>query len=228
MDLAVSVDTTPLSNQVEHALKAEIISGRLAPGQRISLEELAAKWNVSYTPVRDAIRHLESQGFLKVLPRRGVFVTALDAATFQDIFEVRIAMEVLAAKSATVRAPAAEMECILHSYREAEATYQRTNDSSLLVERDYMVHDLLMRYCSNARVVQIMHGLRDLIDWAQATIVTRNPAAYATTVHEHMRVIEAMLARDVQSAQHEIETHLQSALARYLEVSPDALVVESG
>lgn len=216
MVVAVAVDTTPLSDQVEHALKAEIISGRLTPGQRISHEELAAKWNVSNTPVRDAIRHLESQGFVKVLPRRGVFVTELDTATFQDVFEVRIAMEVLAAKSATLQAPAAELERVLRSYREAEAIYQQTNDGSLLVERDYMVHDLLMRYCSNTKVVEIMLGLRDLVDWAQATIVSRNPAAYATTVREHMRIVEAMLARDVQAAQHEIETHLQSALARNL------------
>jgi DNA-binding GntR family transcriptional regulator len=216
MVVPVTVDTTPLGDQVEHALKAEIISGRLAPGQRISHEELAAKWNVSYTPVRDAIRHLESQGFVKVLPRRGVFVTELDATTFQDIFEVRIALEVLAAKSATVQAPAAELERVLRSYQEAEATYQQTGDSSLLVERDYMVHDLLMRHCSNAKVIEIMQGLRDLVDWAQATIVSRNPAAYATTVREHMRIVEAMLARDVQCAQHEIEMHLQGALARYL------------
>lgn len=216
MVVPVTVDTTPLGDQVEHALKAEIISGRLAPGQRISHEELAAKWNVSYTPVRDAIRHLESQGFVKVLPRRGVFVTELDATTFQDIFEVRIALEVLAAKSATLQAPAAELERVLRSYQEAVATYQQTGDSSLLVERDYMVHDLLMRHCSNAKVIEIMQGLRDLVDWAQATIVSRNPAAYATTVREHMRIVEAMLARDVQCAQHEIEMHLQGALARYL------------
>jgi len=216
MVIPVTVDTTPLGDQVEQALKAEIISGRLIPGQRISHEELAAKWNVSYTPVRDAIRHLESQGFVKVLPRRGVFVTELDATTFQDIFEVRIALEVLAAKSATLQAPAAELERVLRSYQEAEATYQQTGDSSLLVERDYMVHDLLMRHCSNAKVIEIMQGLRDLVDWAQATIVSRNPAAYATTVREHMRIVEAMLARDVQCAQREIEMHLQGALARYL------------
>ncbi len=216
MVVAVTVDTTPLGDQVEHALKAEIISGRLAPGQRISHEELAAKWNVSYTPVRDAIRHLESQGFVKVLSRRGVFVTALDAATFQDIFEVRIAMEHLAAKSATLQAPAVELERVLRDYREALETLQQTGDNSLLVERDYLVHDLLMRYCSNKKVIEIMRDLRVLIDWAQATIVSRNPAAYATTVLEHMRIVEAMLARDVPRAQYEIETHLYGALARYL------------
>ncbi len=216
MVIPVTVDTTPLGDQVEQALKAEIISGRLIPGQRISHEELAAKWNVSYTPVRDAIRHLESQGFVKVLPRRGVFVTELDTATFQDVFEVRIALEVLAAKSATLLAPTAELERVLRSYQEAETIHQQTNDSSLLVTRDYMVHDLLMRYCSNAKVIEIMQGLRDLVDWAQATIVSRNPAVYATTVREHMRIVEAMLARDVQRAQHEIETHLHGALARYL------------
>lgn len=216
MVAAVTVDTTPLSDQVAHALKAEIVSGRLAPGQRISYDELAAKWSVSSTPVRDAVRHLEREGFVKTLPRRGVFVNELDASTFQDIFEVRISLEVLAAKSATLCVPTVELERVLQAYREAEAVYQQTNDASLLEERDYTVHHLLMTHCSNAKVVEIMHGLRDLVDWAQATIVSKNPIAYATAVHEHIRIVEAMLARDVPRVQREIESHLQSALARYL------------
>lgn len=212
--MKATVETTPLGQQIENALKEEILSGRLVPGQRIGIEELTARWGVSSTPVRDAVRRLETVGFLKVHPRRGIYVAELDEDSFRDIFELRIALECQAVESATLLAPDDELDRVLERYREAEEHFRETGDRSLLAERDYMVHDLLMRYCRNARLVAIMHDLRDLIDWAQATIVSRQPEAYDITVFEHMRIVEAMRARDVSRAREAVRAHLEGALAR--------------
>ena len=84
-----------------------------------------------------------------------------------------------------------------------------------MAERDYLVHDLLMRFCTNDKLVQIMGELRDLIDWAQVTIVSRRPDAYDITIHEHLQVLEAMRAQDVDGARTAIRSHLTGALARY-------------
>lgn len=208
------VNTTPLGVQIEDALKEEIIAGRLAAGQRIVLEELAAKWGVSSTPVRDAVRRLEAIGFVKIRPRQGIYVADLTEHTFRDVFELRIALETLAAESAAVLAPEAELDHAAELYRDALQHFQETGDRSLLAERDYQAHDLLMRHCSNAKLVEIMRDLRDLIDWAQATIVSRQPEAYEITVLEHLRIIEAMQARDVEAARQAVRKHLKGALKR--------------
>jgi len=212
--LSPAVDTTPLGQQIEQVLKEEILDGHLEPGDRVNIEALAERWSVSSTPVRDAVRRLEAAGFLRVHPRKGVYVAELGEDDFRDIFELRIALECLAVESAALLAPDEELTRVLEQYREAAQHFQETGDRSLLAKRDYMVHDLLMRYCRNARLVAIMRDLRDLIDWAQATIVSRQPEAYDVTVHEHMHIVEAMQARDVVEARRAIREHLERALAR--------------
>lgn len=212
--MAKTIDTTLLSHQIENVLKDEILNGGLVPGQRIAIEELAARWSVSSTPVRDAVRRLEAIGYLNVHPRRGIYVAELDSDSFRDIFELRIALECQAVESVTLLAPDEEFLRVLRGYQEAEMHFRETGDRSLMVERDYMVHDILMRFCRNKRLVTIMRDLRDLIDWAQATIVSRQPEAYDFTVHEHMHIVEAMRARDVVAARRVVRAHLEAALAR--------------
>jgi DNA-binding GntR family transcriptional regulator len=209
------LETASLGEQLENELKREIMDGRLAPGTCISIGELAARWDVSSTPVRDAIRRLESKGFIKVNPRRGVYVAQMDAATFRNVFELRIALECQAVESATRNAPVEAIEHAIEEYRDAQRHFQQSGDRSLMAERDYTVHDLLMRFCTNDKLVQIMRELRDLIDWAQATIVSRRPDAYDITINEHLQVLEAMYARDVSRARTAIRDHLEGALARY-------------
>src|SRR6201995_5439710 len=86
-------NTVPLSAQVENALKEQILSGKLLPGQRIDLQSLAKLWNVSPTPLRDAVRSLANQGLVAVSPRRGVFVAAVDKKALKEIVKLRIALE---------------------------------------------------------------------------------------------------------------------------------------
>jgi DNA-binding GntR family transcriptional regulator len=224
--MTTTVETTSLGEQIQNALKGDILSGRMAPGQRIAIEELAARWGVSSTPVRDAIRRLESVGFVTVQPRRGIYVAELDADAFRDIFELRIALECLAVETATLLAPEYELDHVLARYREAAEHLRSTGDRSLIAERDYMMHDLLMRFCRNLRLVAIMDDLRDLIDWAQATIVGRQPEAYDVTVYEHIGIVEAMRARDVATARQAVRVHLERALARY-QSNPRRLVHDS-
>lgn len=217
------VETASLGKQLEDELKHEIMNGHLAPGTCISIAELAAKWNVSSTPVRDAIRRLESKGFIKVNPRRGVYVAQMDETTFRNVFELRIALECLAVESATFQAPIEEIEHAIRAYHDAQLHFEKSGDRSLMVERDYTVHDLLLRFCTNDKLILIMSELRDLIDWAQGTIVSRQPDVYDITIPEHLHVLEAMRARDMEGARVAIRQHLQSALARYIgEATPSA------
>ena len=95
-------DRASLSEQVEIALKNEITSGRMQPGQRISTTDLRAAWNISSTPFRDAVRALEIQGFVIVEARKGVFVAPLDAKAVSEIFDLRIALECIAIERATL------------------------------------------------------------------------------------------------------------------------------
>ena len=93
-----------LSAQVEAALRQEITLGRLRPGQRISASDYLTSWNVSITPFRDAVRTLQSQGFVTVEPRKGVYVAPMNLKTLREIFELRMALECMAIELATSHA----------------------------------------------------------------------------------------------------------------------------
>ena len=94
------IQTASLGRQIENELREEILAGRLSPGQRISIDTLAAQWGTSSTPVRDAVKRLADLGFLRIAPRSGVFVAELDARKLEEIFELRIALECMAVTKA--------------------------------------------------------------------------------------------------------------------------------
>lgn len=211
------IDATPLGEQIEQALKNEILEGVLLPGQRIGIEELAAKLGTSSTPVRDAVKRLEAKGFLKIAPRRGVFVTKLDWQRFREIFEVRIGLECIAAELATPRIPEAQLEEMTAIFRQAEERLRLHEDRTMLIEYDHLIHDTIVQHCGNTRLVTIMEDLGDLIDWARATIVTHEPKSYEITLPEHLAIIDALTARDAEAAFMAMRKHLKSAFQRACE-----------
>jgi DNA-binding GntR family transcriptional regulator len=205
------IQTASLSEQIQRELKADILSGELLPGQRLGIEDLARRWNVSTSPVRDAINRLEAAGLVRVAPRRGVYVSTLDQRTFKHVFDLRIALECLAIESATELIPDDEIRRTLELYREASGHFHATGDDSLLVEHDSRVHDLIIEYCDNPKLVEIMQGLNDLIEWARNTVVQRQPNSYVQAFPEHLKILESLEARNPAAAEKALREHLTNA-----------------
>src|SRR3954468_23100920 len=84
-----AIDQNGLSQQVYGRLKSAILNGTFAQGERLSTEELAKHFEVSIMPVRDALKLLEADGLVQIMPRRGVFVADVKAKTVQEIFHIR-------------------------------------------------------------------------------------------------------------------------------------------
>jgi DNA-binding GntR family transcriptional regulator len=207
------LQTTPLHEQIEHLLREEIISGQLAPGQKIDMDELATRWGISNTPVRDALRRLEQAGFVIVAPRKGMYVATLDQERFKDIYELRIALESQAVESAIMAIPEHEIDACRARYEAAQQALETSGDRSLLVATDLVLHDLILRHCGNRMLIQIMNDLGDLVRWAR-TIVTQQPETYEAALPEHLRILDALRARDVERAQREMRQHLRSSFER--------------
>ena len=111
----ISINSSSLGEQIEEAIREEILSGELIPGQRLSIDELAQRWGVSSMPVRDAVRRLEVSGFLIVAPRRGVFVSKFDQTRFKNIIDIRSALECLAIELPIESIPEAEIDAELEA-----------------------------------------------------------------------------------------------------------------
>ena len=134
MDVNIGFSKSSLSEQAEDALKAQILSGQLEPGQRIDLNVYRRAWSISITPLRDAVRSLESAGLVEVAPRRGVFVAQLDRNALREIFELRIGLECIAVELATPRVPEAEARDTLQAYTRALNNGKSANEALSLAD----------------------------------------------------------------------------------------------
>lgn len=205
-----------LAEQVEDALRKEITEGRVRPGQRVSIADYQQSWNVSSTPFRDAVRALEIQGFLTVSPRKGVYVAPMNLRAFQEIFEVRIALECVAVELATPLVPEDKAQAALATYERMHA-FVAQNDNDSIRADDALAHDLAREHCGNRRLQRLLAEQMDLIRWAQNTIILEMPESYQFALPEHINIVKAIIARDPAAASQAMRTHLQNARARHEE-----------
>ena len=204
-----------LSEQVEDALRQEITEGRKLPGERVSIADYQETWNVSTTPFRDAIRSLEMQGFVKVEPRKGVYVAPMNVETIVEIFDLRIGLECIAIELATNRVPQDVAEAGLKGYRELKSVLD-TEDKEALGARDRLVHDLAREHCGNRRLQRLLLGQMDLFRWAQNTIVQNLPHSYEIALPEHLAIMEAVCERNEKRAAAAMRAHLENSRERLL------------
>lgn len=203
-----------LSGQVQQALKAEILDGALRPEQRIDVNFYSDSWNISPTPIRDALKQLEVDGFVEISPRRGAFVAKLDRTALREIFELRIAIECIAIRLATPHIPADVAGETLQLYRQAEAATDETERNRLLPQIDELIHNLGIDYCGNRRLKRYWESTQDLIRWSRMTIIRNLNEPYATTLPEHIGICEAVVARDAAQASEAMRDHLEKTFER--------------
>jgi DNA-binding GntR family transcriptional regulator len=207
------IETTPLNEQIAHELKEEILTGQLQPNQKISIVELARKWGVSTTPVRDAVRTLEAAGFLVVSPRKSITVSSLDKKTFQDVFTLRIALECCAVALAINKIPAELIDSSLKLLQVSVEKFKATGDYKHLEKVDNIVHQMVLDYCDNKRLVSMMDDLHDLINWARG-IVIHHPKSYDEAAYEHIQILQYVKSREKDSAVQAMKTHLMNSFER--------------
>ena len=210
------VNSQPLSEQVETALKEEILSGRLRPGQRVSIEELARLAGTSYTPVRDAVRRLSAIGMMKVCPRKEVRVGQLDEKRLQDLFEIRIALETLALQSAVKNIPEGELTRAEALLVEGQRRLREQNVPDIVREHDCLVHELILEHCDNPLLSPMLQGVLDLCMWAHRCVVRIEPGVLDEGVPEHLAIVRALQTRSVAKAKRTLADHLRKTLQRTL------------
>lgn len=207
-------NTESLSDQAERALKEEILSGRLAPEQRLDLSAYAARWRLSPTPLRDAVKQLEAQGFVEVFPRRGAFVAKIDAQAVKEIFELRVALECLAVQLSIEYIPPTEAQATFEEYRATSTIIENAKRRDCLSSIDNLVHNLVVKHCRNARLKKTMESLSDLIRWSRWICYSSEPIPYEASLPEHLEICEALCARDTAVAVEAMRRHLLNTFYR--------------
>jgi DNA-binding GntR family transcriptional regulator len=205
----------PLREVVCETLRDAIRKGKLKPGERLMESQLAEDLGVSRTPVREAIRKLELEGYVIMMPRRGTYVANLSIRDVNEVFEIRTSLDSLASGLAAERITDEELER-LQRLLVAIGGYIEENDMDKIVECDTEFHDLLYQASRNSRLVGIIFNLREQLTRFRSTSMSF-PGRLKATLEEHRRIVEAIAQGDVAEARAAAEYHMEKSEQTLLE-----------
>lgn len=199
----------PLREIVFETLREAIIKGTLKPGERMMEIQMAEELGVSRTPVREAIRKLELDGFVVMIPRKGAYVAGISMKDIADVFEIRTALEGLAAGLAAERATDEELEH-LERLLVKIAECIEANDFKTLIALDTEFHDTLYKACRNERLIKIVSNLMEQIQRFRTTSLA-SPGRSKFALEEHKKIVEAVSDRNTELARALASEHIENA-----------------
>jgi DNA-binding GntR family transcriptional regulator len=206
----IDLDTyQPLREAVCETLRDAIRKGILEPGERLMEVQLADELGISRTPVREAIRKLEQEGYVIMMPRRGTYVSDVSVHDVKEIFEIRSALESLATGLAARKIEPEELEKLQNLLVEIEG-YISKNDIEKIVESDIKFHGLIYQVSGNERLVNIINNLKEQTARFR-TLSMSYPGRLQETLEEHSEMVEAIANGDVSAARDAAERHMESA-----------------
>jgi len=208
--LPVDLDSyKPLRELVLETLREAIINGTLKPRERLMEIQLAEELGVSRTPIREALRKLELEGFIVMVPRKGAYVADISFKDIAEVFEIRAALEGLAAGLAAERITEEELEEMERLLVEKADAIAR-KDMDKLIEVDTKFHEAIYKSSRNTRLAGIINNLREQIQRYRAASLSF-PGRMKQSLEEHREIVEAIQSRDVQLARKTAEEHIENA-----------------
>ncbi|MBE8519769.1 GntR family transcriptional regulator [Amycolatopsis sp. H6(2020)] len=180
--------------RVREELRERILTGRLRPGDRLVERELAEDLGVSRVPVREAIRSLEAEGFVVVQSPRRVVVRQLARVDVEELFDVREALEGLAAGLAAERAGAAELKRLDRVLADAARATAR-GDAARITVLNSRFHDEIVAIAGNALLTTMLQPLEGRLRW-----LTSQNEHWAELLDEHRRLFEAIASGNADRA----------------------------
>ena len=198
-------------------LRQSIIKGKLKPGQKVVMAELAKAFGLSETPVREAIRRLESEGYIDFTPHMGAIVTKIDEGELVEIYLIRIALEALATRLAIPHITDKDIEFLNKKNHEMEIAIQQ-NKYEILAGINKLFHLRIYKAAPFPRLYKMICDLWDTFErWP--SVFSYVPERAIAAVEEHKKIMQALRARDMDQADRLIKEQKErtmEALQKYM------------
>ena len=195
-----------LRDVVFQTLRQAILREDLAPGERLMEIPLANKLGVSRTPLREAIRMLEQEGLVVMIPRRGAQVAGISEKSLRDVLEVRKSLEKLAVELACERMTEEDMK-EMNRAEEAFSAAVHEGDALRIAETDEQFHDVIYNSTGNTKLVQLLNNLREQMYRYRLEHI-KDEKSRLSLLEEHQRVMAALRSRDVELAKKAAGEHI--------------------
>lgn len=198
----------PLRDVVFNTLRNAILKGELKPGERLMEIQLAQRLGVSRTPVREAIRKLELEGLVLMIPRRGAVVAEITVQDLEDVLEVRAALEELAVRRACEHITLEELE----ELKKAGIAFKcglEENNLLACVEADMAFHEIIYHAAQNKRLQQMLMNLREQM-YRYRLEYLKDRRMHKLLIEEHDTIRHALQMHDAKKAGNAMRIHIEN------------------
>jgi DNA-binding GntR family transcriptional regulator len=194
-------------------LKELILEGEYKAGDRLIERELAAKLGISRTPIREALFRLESQGFVKTVPRKGVVVSNISEDEVIEVFTILSSLEVLAVKLAAQRMDK-------ETQKELDQKIQELLNLEEQAEEDFnfehiQMNRLINKASKSPKLLEILSGLIDYIHMA-ANMGYETPGRRKVSLKEHIDIMKALRDKETEMAEYLMRIHIENSKKAYI------------
>ena len=208
-NFTVSMDEfLPLRDVVFNTLRRAILTGELKPGERLMEIHLANKLGVSRTPIREAIRKLELEGLVIMIPRRGAEVAQITEKSLKDVLEVRRALDALCVELACDRI-SEEEKAQLKQACDAFERATRTKNVTAIAEADVALHDIIVQATGNQRLIQLINNLSEQMYRYRFEYI-KDESRHDNLVEEHRMIYESIMENDKERAAQAAKLHIDN------------------
>lgn len=198
----------PLRDVVFNTLRRAILTGQLKPGERLMEVHLANRLGVSRTPIREAIRKLELEGLVIMIPRRGAEVARITEKSLKDVLEVRRALDALSVELACDRITKEDTKRLY----EACLAFEKAaggKDASVIAKADVALHDIIVEATGNRRLQQMVNNLSEQM-YRYRFVYIQEESQHDMLVAEHREIYESIASRDKKRAAKAASVHIDN------------------
>ena len=194
-------------------LKDLILGGEYKPGDRLIEREVASKLNISRTPIREALFRLESQGFVKTVPRKGVIVSNISEEEVIEVFTILSSLEVLAAKLAAQKMDDEIQSEFNEKIEKLEAMEKGEEDG---IDTEHIEMNLLLyKAAKSQKLFDILSGLTDYIQMS-ANMGYETPGRRKESLKEHIQIMKAVRDKEADMAEYLTKIHIENSKKAYI------------
>ncbi len=198
----------PLRDVVFNTLRQAILTGELKPGERLMEIHLANRLGVSRTPIREAIRKLELEGLVTMIPRRGAEVAQITEKSMKDVLEVRRTLDALSAELACERISPEEEEALQKACQAFEDAV-KTKDTKAIAKADVAIHDIIAAATGNQRLIQLINNLAEQMYRYRFEYI-KDATQHERIIQEHRIIYESIVKKDKEAASEMAKTHIDN------------------
>lgn len=194
-----------LAHRVYEVIKDRILSAELPPGTRLKDNELARTFGVSNTPIREAMRELERDGLIETIPYKGSFVKKMSIAETREVYDVRMALEALAARLAVKRITESQLEEMEKAVQKYAIALER-DDITVGLEADLAFHDLLVQASGNDTLLKIVRDLANRIQVLRQ--LDKGKMRRKQSLEDHKAILQALKGGEAEKAEVQVCRHI--------------------